>query len=196
MHKKTAYRWHLTIVLTVGVAFALGSLWLVQVMHNSADGQTGDASNNEPDYIVERFSFVRMTTEGKPRYIISGAKLTHRPVDDSAEIELPMVQSLSAEQPPMLMHAQRARIDHGRSELHLMGNVDIERAESKLGQHLRLQTEALTIFPDDDKMETDQPVSLMLGGSTLTGVGMQANNATGEMSVKNKVHIAYPRVAH
>jgi lipopolysaccharide export system protein LptC len=36
-----------------------------------------------------------MNKEGKPAYIISGDKLTHRPVDDSSVIDKPFVHGLA-----------------------------------------------------------------------------------------------------
>ncbi|UUZ51714.1 LPS export ABC transporter periplasmic protein LptC [Massilia sp. B-10] len=34
-------------------------------------------SRDEPDYIVEKFSFVRMDANGQPHYLFYGDKLTH-----------------------------------------------------------------------------------------------------------------------
>ena len=191
MHKRTAHRWRLAAIMTIGVFFALGSFWLLQIMHNGeADAQ--QARRDEPDYIVEKFSFVRMTPGGQPRYIISGAKLTHTPQDDVSEIDTPVVLSLSSEQPPMTINARHARIDHANSQVHLTGEVDIERAASPKGEHMSLKTPALTVFPDDDQMDTDQPVQMQLGSANVSGTGMHANNATQQMHLGGRAHIIYP----
>ncbi|UUZ56525.1 LPS export ABC transporter periplasmic protein LptC [Massilia sp. H-1] len=41
-------------------------------------------------------------------------------------------------------------------------------------------------------MESDQKVTMVLGASTVTGVGMQANNATRQIDFRSKGHIVYP----
>src|SRR5437588_8368406 len=111
IHKRTAHRGRLAAIMLVGAGFALGSFWLVQLITQGELGAGGQGLRNEPDYIVEKFSFVRMTPAGKPRYIISGDKLTHHPVDDISDVDRPVVRNLSPVQQPITMNARRARID-------------------------------------------------------------------------------------
>jgi lipopolysaccharide export system protein LptC len=192
MHKRTAHRLRLSAVMAAGIVFALGSFWLVQVANRDDGALRADPSRNEPDYIVEHFSFVRMTSDGQPRYIVSGDKLTHRPIDDVSEVEQPVVRNLSAEQPPMTMTAQRARIDHVRNVVDLTGQVDLERAASKTAKGMTLKTEALTLLTDEDRMETRQPVELTSGRARLSGTGMRFDNATSRLDILSKMVLAYP----
>ena len=192
MNKRIAHRWRLTAVMTVGILFALGSFYLVQLAGQNGSGLPSDALKGEPDYIVEKFSFVRMGPSGQPRYIIAGEKLTHLPINDIAEVEQPVVSSLTSEHPPMTMHAQRARIDQAKSVIELNGAVDIERLATPLGKGMTLRTEALTLFTDEDRMETDQPFHLQMGRQTVTGVGMKANNATGKVTIQSKTQFELP----
>ncbi|MES2151654.1 MAG: LPS export ABC transporter periplasmic protein LptC [Pseudomonadota bacterium] len=192
MHKRTAHRWRISATIMVGFMFALGSFWLVQLMHNGDAELAAEARKNEPDYIVEKFSFVRMTPEGTPRYIIAGAKLTHHPIDDTADIDLPVVQSLAADKPPMTINARTARVDNVNSQVHLAGDVVVDRKASPLGEALQMKTEALTVFPDDDKLTSDRPVAIVVGHSTLNGTGLLVDNAARQLSLSSKVHIVYP----
>ncbi len=194
MHnQRTSHLWRLGLTLLIGTFFALGSFWLVQMMNAGGLDMHIDNHGNEPDYIVERFSVVRMTKTGRPSYILSGTKLTHRPRDDSSEVELPFVRSLSAQQPPMDMHAERAHIDQDNSRVHLAGNVKIDRPAGPTVQKMTVRTPALTVFPDLDRIETDQPVDMTLGSSVLTGIGMVVNNATRQIDIAHRLHIIiYP----
>ena len=65
MRKRTAHRWQLTLTMLIGVFVAVGSFWLVQLVNQSGQEQQADQFANEPDYIIDRFSLVRMTKEGK-----------------------------------------------------------------------------------------------------------------------------------
>ena len=192
MHKRTAHRWRLTAIMGAGIFFALGSFWLLQVMNQGAEDLRADALKNEPDYIVDKFSFVRMTPEGQPRYIISGSKLTHRPIDDTSEVEHPVVQSMSEAKPPLTVTALRARINQAENKVDLLGNVDIDRAPAAGGKRMTLKTEALTIYPDEDRMLTDRPVEMTLGGSTVRGTGMRADNAAQTVHVTGRGQLIYP----
>ena len=193
MRKRTAHRWRLSAVMIAGVFFALGSFWLLQVMNRGGEELQADARKNEPDYIIDKFSYVRMTPQGKPKYIIAGDKLVHRPVNDISEITRPAVQALSEDAtPPMTMTAQVALLDNKNDLVHLMNKVDIERPPSPKAERMSLTTEALTVFPDEDRMETNREFDLFIGASTVSGTGMRANNATGQMDVLSKMQVSFP----
>lgn len=192
MRKQAAYRWRIGATIMAGVVFALGSFWLVQLMNRNGPDAKSDPRLNEPDYFVDNFSFVRMTPTGQPAYIVSGAKLTHRPLDDSSDIERPFVRKLSPTLPPMNVHAERGRIDQDNSRVQLNDKVLIDRAAGPGVQSMSLKTEALTVFPDADRMETALPVELLLGATRVTGVGMSANNATSQIHITQQLHMTIP----
>ncbi|CAN7681515.1 LPS export ABC transporter periplasmic protein LptC [Pseudoduganella sp. LjRoot289] len=192
MRKRTAQRWRLSITMVAGVFAACGSFWLVQLMSRSDEELMADKRLNEPDYIIEQFSVVRMTKEGKPSYIVAGDKLVHRPIDDASEIDKPVVRNLSSGHPPLDMTARRARVDEGNSRVKLEGNVVIDRAAQGTGAAMHMTTEALTVYPDEDRMETDAPVQIMQGGTTATGTGMKANNATRQVQLRGRGTIVTP----
>ena len=193
MHKaRTAHRWRLLATILIGTFLAFGSFWLLQVM-NRSDSDIGAAADlKEPDYIVEKFSFVRMSPEGKPRYLFYGAKLTHIPLDDASDVVQPIMQNMTPGQAPMTMNAKRARIYHGENKVDLLGQVDIQRPPSADSQGLRIKTEALTVFPDEERMQSDQKVLVTLGAATITGNGMRANNASRQLDLTGRGKIIYP----
>ena len=197
MRKRTAHRWQLTLIMMVGLFVAVGSFWLVQVVNQAGQEAQVDKFREEPDYIIDRFSMVRMNKQGQPAYIISGDKLTHRPVDDSSVIDKPFVHGLSTDQPPMNIHAQTAYVDQGNTRVKLSGNVDVVRPATKQAQELRLKTSTLTVYPDEERMETDASVEMLAGRSTATGTGMKANNATRQIELGGRGTITMPpRAAH
>ena len=197
MHKKTAHRWQLTIVMVVGVFVAVGSFWLVQVVNQAGQDAKVDQHRNEPDYIIDRFSMVRMNKTGQPAYIISGDKLTHRPVDDASVIDKPYVHSLAGNQPPMNIHADTAHVDQGNTRVKLSGNVDVVRPAGPQAQAMRMTTPTLTVYPDEERMETVSPVALEMGSATANGVGMKANNATREVQLGGRGQLVMPpRAGH
>ncbi|MDB5906677.1 MAG: lptC [Massilia sp.] len=178
--------------MTLGLAFALGSFWLVQVINRGDIGAQGEGLLNEPDYIVEKFSFVRMTPAGQPRYIVSGDKLTHRPVDDISDVERPVVQNMAPVKQAMTMNAQRGRIDHTKNVVDLEGQVDIERAGSAVVKPMTIRTEQLRVFPDEERMTSDQLVTMTVGAASIRGVGMRADNAAQTVHFSKRSQIVYP----
>lgn len=197
MRKRTAHRWQLTVIMTVGALVAFGSFWLVHMVNQAGQQAVEDQHRNEPDYIIDRFSMVKMNKTGQPAYIVSGDKLTHRPIDDSSDIDKPYVHSLAGDQPPMNIHADTAHVDQGNTRVKMNGNVDVVRPATPKADALRLMAPTLTVYPDEERMETDAPVELAVGASTAHGVGMTANNATRQIELGGRGTMTMPaKAAH
>lgn len=191
-YKRTAHRWKLIAIMMIAAFCAFGSFWLVQVM----EGADGDARlggpMNEPDYIVENFSFVRMTEEGKPSYVVSGKRLAHTPLGDVSQVEQPVMQGMTPGRPRMTIVANRAQIFHEEHRVELLGKVDVQRPATPTSEALRVQTEALTVLPDEEILKTARPIRMQLGAATVTGTGMLANNATQQLHLASRGQIVYP----
>ena len=187
-----AHRWRMIFTVLGAVVCGLGSFWLLEVMNKGSQDVNASKKLDEPDYFVTNFSLVRMDLQGKPSYIVSGAKLTHFPADDSSDINQPFVRKISPGVPPLNMTAEMAHIDQNNTRLQLSRKVVIDRAAGPTSQNMTLKTEALTIYPDEERMESSVPVDLISGRSHVTGVGMTANNATSVVEVLDSARIVIP----
>ena len=184
-------RFQIAVVLALGAAITLGSFWVLEVMRKGIIDDTPMSPRSEPDFYVETFNFIRISQTGEANYSISGKRLTHNPLDDSYEVELPIVNSVSPTRPPMVTRAKRALIEGDHSKVHMYDDVQVDRPATPTTQNFRLESEYLLILPDDDVMTSDKPVDMTLGISKLKGVGMYANNATRELRLSSNVHATY-----
>lgn len=191
-YKRTAHRWKLLTIMMIATFCAFGSFWLVQVMEQEDAGARLGGPGDEPDYIVENFSFVRMTEEGKPSYVVSGKRLAHTPLGDVSQVEAPVMQGMTPGRPRMTIVANRAHLYHEEHRVELLGNVDIQRPATPTSEALRVQTQALTVLPDEEILKTDRPIEMQLGSATVTGTGMVANNATQKLHLASRGQIVYP----
>lgn len=192
VNKRTAHRWNLLAMIVIGTFFAFGSFWLLQLMQASdIDAQLGGPPD-EPDYIVENFSFVRMTENGQPSYLVSGKRLAHIPNGDVSHVEAPVLRGVEPGRPPMTVVANNAQIHHEEHRVELMGDVDLQRPRTAQSEALRVRTQALTVLPDEEIVKTDLPIDMQLGTSTLVGTGMVANNATQQVHLSSRGKIVYP----
>ena len=88
--------------------------------------------------------------------------------------------------------APRARVDHGNTQVHLMGDVDIDRKSTPDARPVRMRTQALTVFTEEDQMKTDQPVEIVSAGSTMTGTGLFIDNTERRIQVPSRARIVLP----
>ncbi len=192
VNKRTAHRWNLLAMIVIGTFFAFGSFWLLQLMQASdIDAQLGGPPD-EPDYIVENFSFVRMTENGQPSYLLSGKRLAHIPNGDVSHVDEPVLRGVEPGRPPMTVVAKNAQIHHQEHRVELMGDVDVQRPRTAASEALQVRTQALTVLPDEEILKTDQPIEVQLGASNLRTTGMVANNATMQLHLPNRGQIVYP----
>jgi lipopolysaccharide export system protein LptC len=192
----TANRLRLPILIAFAASLALGSVWLLEVIRKDGNQSAPSAVRSAPDYYIEKFDFIRMSESGQPRYQISGAKLVHYPLDNSSEIERPMINRLEKDRPPMNIRADRARLEDDNSKVHMRGHVNVDRPATPMAKYFHLESDYLLALPDEDIVQTDRPVHIVLGDAVLNGTGMYSNNATREFRLSNNVHGTYPPSAH
>lgn len=192
VNKRTAHRWKLLTIMMIGVFCAFGSFWLLQLMEQSDPDARLGGPPNEPDYIVENFSFVRMNETGQPSYLVSGKRLAHVPQGDVSDVDQPVLRGVEPGRPPMTVTAERARIYHQEHRVDLLGDVDVNRPRTAQAEALRVRTDALTVLPDEEILKTDLPIKMQLGASSVQGVGMEANNATQKLRIASRGQIVYP----
>lgn len=181
----------LIVLIALSAALALGSFWLVEVMHRQTENSLPAQVRTGPDFYVEKFNFVRMGITGEARYNLAGTEMQHYPQDNSYLVQNPVMHTYSKDQPPMVINSLHAIVKNNNSEVHMYDDVHIDRPASATRQHFQLKTTYLLLLPDDDVMKTPKPVELDLGTSVLTGTGMFANNATGEFNLSSNVKGLY-----
>lgn len=191
MNEPSARRFRLVAILAPLIALALGSFWLFEVMRRATSDAIPNPQRKEPDFYVEKFSYLKMAKTGEAQYHVSGARMTHNPLDDSYDITLPVINKLGKEQGPMTMRAERAKVNSDNSEVHMVDNVRMDRPATADSEAMHAQSEYLLLLPDEDVVKTDKPVEIIVGKSKLTGTGMVANNATREFRLASNVHGTY-----
>lgn len=150
------------------------SLWLRQVIE-APDGQRDGKGRHDPDYIIHGFKLIQLTPAGQPQYVLRAQRLTHYPDDDATDIVQPALvyAPVKAGAPGMTMHAQAAALSADARRVDLRGDVRVERAATGGRGPLQVRTEAMTVFPDEERARSDMLVTITEGASHLTGAGME-----------------------
>ena len=104
------------------ILLATGSWWLTRTVgtpEQSFDGKI----RHDPDYIIENFNTTVMNTQGRPRYQLSAAKLTHYGDDGSAELNQPYLIQYSPGGDPIHTRAETGWMPKSANEILMKGNV-------------------------------------------------------------------------
>jgi lipopolysaccharide export system protein LptC len=97
-----------------------------------------------------------------------------------------MLQS-KPEQPRFSVRARRGQLSRDGDEIFLYGDVLLVREAGEGRPEARMTTEFLHVLRDRSLVRTDRPVKIVEGGFSLSGRGMEYNNASRELVVRADV---------
>jgi len=175
----------LSIVLLAGLAGT--TYYLAELSSIFRGPRAARHLSHEPDYFVEHFALTRMNARGEPVFRMSAARLVHFPDDDSSEFVSPVLVSLDPSRPLVTLRADRGRSTRDGEQTHLHDHVVMTRAAAGDKPELQVRTDYVLVLANEDVARTDRPVEITYGGSSLTGVGMEFNNAARVLNVRSQV---------
>lgn len=150
--------------------------WLnLQVEAPDSDAKS---PRHDPDYVIDNFTATTLDEQGKIRFVMSAKKMWHYPDDDTTHLEVPHLESLTAERPPMRMSALEGEISSKGDEVFLRKDVTIIRPAYADKSELTFKTNYLHVIPNKDLADTDQPIAMEDARTKLNAVGMELDNKT------------------
>ncbi|MDL2283949.1 LPS export ABC transporter periplasmic protein LptC [Oxalobacter sp. OttesenSCG-928-P03] len=192
MRGRTARRFRLITIFAIAATLAVSSAWLNMVLKKSAADETTGIPREEPDYYLDNFRHFKLKLTGEPDYELTGKKMTHYPDNDSSLINFPVMESLDEQKRLQVTYSDWAYIEDENSKIHMHENVVVLRPPTAETEAFRMTTEYLLVLPNEDIMRTDREVIAYQGTATMTGIGMESNNATRELFLLSRAKVVYP----
>jgi lipopolysaccharide export system protein LptC len=160
------------------LAAALSS-WLV-IKSLEAPVNTPEPPQN-PDAYMFNVSAVKMNAlDGTPQDELFSPEMVHYPTADTTNVTTPHIIIFNSNgEEPWHIYADQGQARNGTDILQLTSNVRLQQAAGPHNQALIINTSAMTIYPDQQYAETDQPIKLWQPSDTATSVGLKAYQQTG-----------------
>jgi len=175
----------LPLILLFGISY-----WLNQLVQPEP-GKPDSRKRHEPDAIIENFSAIKLNEQGTPHFIMAANKLLHYPDDDSTELVVPHLTSLSPERPAIHAIAKRGIISSKGDEVFLHEKVEVLREASATQNELRVHTEYLHFVPDQDRADTDRTVTIMEANNKVQATGLLMDNRARTLNLLSQVRSEY-----
>jgi lipopolysaccharide export system protein LptC len=164
----------LSVLLSGGMA--IGSYWLAQ------QARLSDVDTRKPghdiDYTANDITLTRMDDTGRAQYVIDATKLIHYFDDDTGELTQPRIVGSKINRPEMHLRADLGKTTSDGQEVRLYGNVVLTRAPWKHVAELVAKSDYMLAFPEREIVETDHPISIVRGNSSVDANSMHYDNAT------------------
>ncbi|MGL4409322.1 LPS export ABC transporter periplasmic protein LptC [Zoogloea sp.] len=178
-------RGHSLFPLVVLILLAGVSIWLERSTSRDARPQSGQI-RHEPDFSIDKFTLHRFDQTGKTQYILRGDRLVHFLDDETSEVTRPRLEYLNRPE-PMHLESEKATVNKEGDVVVLTDKVYARRAPYQGKPESTLNTERMTIWPDDEKMRTETPVTLTQGQTVITADRMDTHSLSGEIRLQGRV---------
>lgn len=179
-------------VLLLGALAAL-TYWLDAQVQPPAARRDG-STRHDPDLFLQDFKAITFDAQGNPRETLSATRAEHFPDDESAELIAPKLGLTETGRPTMTITADRGRIDGDRNQGDFKGNVRVERdadpADARPGRPagpVKLTTDALHVTTKEQRVQTDQPVTIEDPRGIIHGRGLEFDNKAKTLRIKARV---------
>lgn len=145
-------------------------------------------------YTLTDFQLSSYGRDGRPAFNVRAPSLVRREGDESLYITSPVFDLPSNETgvPDWRGESRYGWVDKGGDLLKLQGPVHMHREAFADSDAARLDTEDLTIWPKDNRMETAAPAHMAQGALTMSGIGMRANLNDKHLELLDDVHATFP----
>ena len=178
-------RTHSLFPLTILVLLALLTFWLDRVTRVETARHDGK-QRHDADFVAENFTLLQLDKDGKVLHAMSAQRMLHYPDDESTEVIEPRYTYLG-KPPPLHISAARGNISKDGNVVVLTDNVLARHEADQTQPEMTFRTDTLTLYPDDEIARTDDPVTIVRGGSTLSGVGMELDHLNRVLKLHGQV---------
>lgn len=130
----------------------------------------------QPAHSLKDAQFQQFSEQGQLSYSMRADQIRYDTVR-SADILLdaPKVIVFSEDGPPWRIQATHGSVAPDQSSIVLRGDVRVEHTEPPDSNYYQLRTEELTLYPEQQTMQTDKVVWMRGLHVWMKGVGMQGN---------------------
>ena len=160
-------------------------------LSNETDTSTESTSLDFNAY-SEGINTILYDAEGKINYTLQAERQVHYN-DDSTELEKPFIRLFQNGDSHWNIVANSGRIsatettaDGALDRIELLGDVQVYSLD-EFGNRTLMSTEFLTLNPDSEILETDQPVSVVTSALQQSSIGMIAKLRTDEITFLREV---------
>lgn len=178
-------------VLLLGL-LALGTWWLVRNAPQVQPPAVERPASHEPDYFMRDFSVKNFDASGRLQSDIRGTLARHYADTDTLEVDQARMRSVSAEGRVTTASANRALSNGDGSEVQLFGNAIVTREPVQRGARqslprLEFRGEFLHAWANEERVRSNQPVTLKRGADTFTADSMDYDNLDQILNLRGRV---------
>lgn len=158
----------------------------VLIINNKADNIldiNSNTINTRPDNTFSEVKYIAMDNEGKPLYTVSSPNMKQFFANEVIETIQPKILLFRENKPPTKIVSDFGSIAYKRHNIKLYGDVNMYFKEMSSDPFLKLNTEEIYIYLNEQLAVTDSEVFINKKSSYLNGKGMKSSLIKGEFII-------------
>jgi len=142
------------------------------------------------DYVLHEFTLVALDSEGLESFSVAAPLLQQSIGARTLELETPLFTLPDRdrrEHPRWRLAAVHGLVSADGKRIRLTG--DVEATPFDRNNPMRIQTQALDLFPQQELATSDALITITRPGTTMTGTGMRAQLDANRVELLSKVNV-------
>lgn len=168
----------------------LFSVWFIYKSDHTAT-TIAHNSKTTPDAFMIGAEYASFDVNGQLRNSIIVPKMLHYPANNVSEFTDPSMVFYSNKAEPWHVSANSGQSQGGIEEIHLWDNVRIHQPAGPKNREVTINTNSLTIFPREESVITNAPITIKQPGAEVYAVGLRANLKKGEVQLLSGAKAVY-----
>lgn len=198
-----AYRNHL-IISAILMLMLITGYWAYDGSIVSVSTSRAEIIRQDADYFLVDALVKEYDLTGALHYQLKTDSITHYPYNDNTLLQLPILTNFSDSGQITTSRSENGKLLPGGKDIELWDNVVIiqsspskkqqagdHSSDSAPEQELRMDTDFITISPDQEVADTDRPVLITSDTGETRAIGMTAYYKQGKVQLKSRVRGVY-----
>ncbi len=190
---KYIYRYWILVPLLLFAV--LSRNWVEEEADAGSQEPTIDMAASQADYYLEGFETRKLDAGGQPEYVVTGDALSHYPEDDRSVIVKPRLV-MYREDHTWTMDSPEGVLTPDPETFRFSGDVSMVRETLvKPGDNgqdaIRLETRDVWVKTEENRVHTDQPVTVTSERWKLRSIGLESDIDAGILTLLSNVTARY-----
>ncbi|MEX3775525.1 LPS export ABC transporter periplasmic protein LptC [Pseudomonas sp. MYb118] len=156
----------------IAAIFAAVGYWNISP-ERFLDKPVAKVEDSPIDWYATNTHTLQYLEDGRVQYEMTSDKAEHVKATDITLVTKPDLNMYRGTDYPWHVTSDRGEVNPGGTEVELIDNVRVKRTDEKNRDTLITSTR-MTVFPQEQYAQTQQPVRIDGAGGVSTGVGMKA----------------------
>ena len=148
-------------------------------------------TNSLPDAEMENVVTTIMNEQGNPKIKIVTSKLIHYAENNTTHLSDPFITLYHQFPQPWTISSDYAKAIDGIDQVNFQGNVIIRHVTTSTQPATIIKTDTLTVYPNKQTAETNDPITLMQPNTLIKAVGMFADMNNGDIKLISQARGEY-----